>query len=255
MAEWLIPALLAAAAIWPLAQATRWIHKHVQGLGLLLTNNPQGAVLVYYLTLVPGVALHEGSQWLLAKLLRVKVKKFRLWPEKQRGGTVRLGLVEIDDRTDQFRATLVGVIPVVMGILVIGLIGALRFDVESLLTALATGDVQMISAGLNAFLSTPDFFLWFYLIFAIANTMLPEPHDRINWWFLAGICAAFAVFLLVLDLSILLQAMLTGPFADAARLTSLALILSLAIDLFMIAIIWLAERIFSRVLNREVEYQ
>jgi hypothetical protein len=254
MPNWLIPWIVVAIIIWPLRQLEGWMHKHIQGLGLLITNNPQAAVLVYYLLLLPGVVLHEGSQWVLAKLLRVKVKKFRLWPEKQRGGVIRLGLVEIDSNIDTFRETLVGIVPLVTGVAVIALIGSLRFDTSVLMAAVATGDLPTIFAGISAFVSTPDFWLWVYLVFSIANAMMPEEHDEINWWMIAGALAAVTVFLLVLDLGILLQAGLEGPFAQIARWLSLAFVISLVIDLLVMGIISLMEVIFSRVLGRELEY-
>lgn len=254
MPNWLIPWLVAALAIWPLVQVERWIHRHVQGLGLLLTNNPQAAVLIYYVALLPGVVLHEVSQWVLAKLLRVRVKQFRIWPEEQRGGVIRLGLVEIEKNTDNIRATLIGMVPLASGVAAIVLIGS-RFNLQPLLDALPTGDLPTIGAGLDAFLSTPDFWLWVYLVFAIANAMLPEEHDRISWWLFVGAAAAITAALLVLDLSILLQAWLEGPLAQVARWLSFALVAALVIDLFMMALIALAEAVFSRLLGRELEYK
>src|SRR5688572_10551712 len=253
--NWLIPLLLIAIFIWPLRQLERWMHRHLQGLGLLLTNNPQAAVLIYYLLLLPGVALHEVSQWLLAKILRVKVKRFQLWPEKQKGGGgIRLGMVEIEKDVDATRATLIGMIPVVAGCAVIAWIGSTRFDLPILVTAFASQDLGTILAGLNTFISTPDFWLWVYLIFAIANAMMPEAHDVINWWILVVPFVGLIVFLLVLDQAILVTALMEGPVAAAGGYLSLALGIALAVDLLVMGLIALTEAIFSRVLDRELEY-
>jgi hypothetical protein len=255
MPDWIVSWVLVAVSIWLLQPIIRWMHKHVQGLGLLITNNPQGAMLIYYLSLVPGVVLHEGSQWVVAKILQVKIKKFRLWPEKQRKGVVRLGLVEIHGKTDVVRATLVGIVPLIAGIGTIALIGGARFNSDALLAALATGDLPTIAAGIGAFIGAPDFWLWIYLIFAIANTMLPEEHDEINWWLIIGFFVGVAVVLWFLDLSILIKAGLDGPLGQLAASMSLALILSLCIDLLVMGLIWTMEQLFTRLLNREVEYQ
>ncbi|MGF1506614.1 MAG: hypothetical protein ACFB51_15995, partial [Anaerolineae bacterium] len=254
MPEWAVNCILIAISIWPLIRIERWIHRHVQGLGLLLTNNPQAAVLIYYLIFVPGVALHEVSQFLLAKLLGVEVKQFRIWPEDQQG-VIRLGLVEIDQRkTDTVRATLIGVIPLVTGIAMIAWIGNARFDVEILFTALSTGDLPTIAEGIREFLRAPDFWLWFYLLFAFATAMLPEEHDEINWWIIVAPAAGLIVFLLVLDLGILVQAWLEGPFTLLTEAVAFALWMSLGIDAFMWALLSVAEFIFSRILQRELEY-
>ena len=254
MPNWLIPWIVAAVAVWPLVQIEKRVHRQIQALGLLLTNNPQAAVLIYYLALLPGVALHEGSQWLLAQILRVKIKKFQLWPEK-RGKLIRLGLVEIDDKTDPIRATLIGMVPLATGVAAIAIIGGWRFDVQTLLSALGTGDLPSIIQGFNVFVSTPDFWFWIYLVFAIANAMLPEPHDRINWWLPVGVVGALTAFLLVLDLGIVLKALLEGVFFKIANALSFTLVMALVVDLFMLGLIWLLIEIFSRLLNRELEYQ
>jgi hypothetical protein len=253
MPQWVVSWILVGLAIWPLLQIERWIHKHIQGLGLLLTNNPQAAVLIYYLLLLPGVALHEASQWLLAKMLGVKVKQFRIWPEQQRAD-IRLGLVEIDKKTDVVRATLVGMVPLATGLAAIALIGSTRFNTAALLEGLFSGDLPTIIAGLNVFMSTPDFWLWVYLVFAIANAMLPEPHDRISWPLLGGVIAGIVAFLLILDLSVLLSFWVEGPLAQLAHWLSLALIIALVTDLLFMALIAGMEWLFSILLNRELEY-
>ncbi len=254
--EWLAYWMLAAILIAPLVWVERWIHRHIQGLGLLITNDPQAAVLIYYIALFPGVFLHEASQWVLAKLLRVQVKKFQLWPEKQKGGVIRLGLVEIDSKnTDTVRATLVGMVPMITGIAAIALIGSTRFDIRILADAFSSGDLPTMMQGIGQFFSAPDFWLWAYLVFSIANAMLPEEHDEINWWLLGGVFAGMLAFLLILDLGILVEAFLEGPFTWLGEFLSLALGIAMFIDLSVIALLALTEWIFKEFFDREVEYR
>lgn len=250
---WLFPLLLSIALIFPLIRIEYWIHKHIQGLGLLITDNSQAAVLIYYFSLFPGVLLHEVSQWILAQILRVKVKKFQIWPEEQKGGVIRLGLVEIED-TDIFRSTLIGIIPLVSGLFLIGLIGNSRFELAPLAQAFAGGDLPIIVGAIGTFMAAPDFWLWVYLIFAIANAMLPEEHDEINWWILVGFVVAAVAFLLVLDLGILVQAWLEGPFTITVEWIAIALLLSYLIDIFFKLLIIGLEWLLSEILGRELEY-
>jgi hypothetical protein len=254
MPEWVFSWVIAALAIYPLILVERWIHRHIQGLGLLLTNNEQAAVLMYYIALFPGVLIHETSQWLLAKVLRVKVLKFQLWPEERKTGLIRLGLVDIDRRTDMFRATLIGIIPLVTGLVFIIWIASTHFDTAVLLESVVTGDLTIIWAGFKIFTSAPDFWLWFFLTFTIANAMLPEAHDEINWWLILGVVAGVFVVLLLLDLSIIIQFWLDGPLAQVAEWLALALVTALVIDLLVMGIIAATEEIASRILDREVEY-
>lgn len=263
MLDWLVPWLIACALIWPLQQLENWMHKHLQGVGLLLTNNDQAAVLIYYLLLLPGVGLHELTQWLLAHGLRVPIKKFQLWPEKIKG-KINLGLVEIED-TSLWKATLIGMLPVIVGVAVIALIAS-RFDIAALGTALASGDVATMTAGIGTFISTPDFWLWVYLIFAVANAMLPEDHDVINWWYLIVPVSVVMSCMLLIDLGILgrsgiifdfayiIKAALEQPITLAGRFFAVAMGISVAVDLLVMGIVTAIEMIFSRVLDRELEY-
>lgn len=253
--SWIGPWFTAAIAVVALIPVERWMHRHIQGLGYLITNNPQAAVLIYYLLLLPGVALHEGSQWLMAKVLRVPVKRFQLWPEKDPNtGKIRLGLVEIEHSVDTVRASLVGMIPVISGTLLIIVITSTFFDINSLLWALGTGDLAIMGQGIAQFTATPDFWLWVYIIFAVANAMLPEEHDHINWWLPLIVLGPIIAFLLVLDLGIIVQAGLEGPFAQLGRWLTLAFGMALGVDLGMMAIIAGLELLSSRVLKRDLEY-
>lgn len=264
MLYWLVPWLIAAVLLWPLQQLENWMHKHLQGIGLLITNNDQAAVLVYYLLLLPGVALHEVTQWLLAQALRVPVKKFQLWPDDEQG-SIRLGLVEIEPNIDLVRATLIGTLPVVVGIALVALIAS-RFPIADLGTALVSGDAPTMMAGIGKFISTPDFWLWIYLIFAIANAMLPESHDVINWWYLAIPFGTVMLILMLVDLGILgnkgplfdfaylIKASFEVPIAQLGDLILLAFGISVAVDLLVMGLVTGIELFFSRVLGRELEY-
>lgn len=254
MPSWLFPWIIAGAAVWPLLYLKRWIHKHIQGLGLLITDDPEMTVLLYYLVLLPGVVIHEVSQWLLAKLLKVKVKRFRIWPEEQKGGVVRLGLVEIDKKVDVIRTSLIGIVPLVSGTAVISLIGSTVLRTEGFIQALGSGDIPVIADAWGEMAGTPDFWLWVYLVFAIANAMLPEKHDEISWLVLVGVVVGLAAGLFLLDLGILVQASLEGFLAHAARWLSLALVMSVVIDLFFAGLIALSEGLLARLLQREIEY-
>lgn len=253
MPGWLLTWAFVAMMIWPLQRSIRWIHRHIQGLGLLVTNNAQAATLIYYIIMLPGVALHEVSQWLLAKLIRVKVKKFQLWPDKK-SKEIRLGLVEIDKKTDKWRATFIGMIPLVTGVAAIILISN-RFDASMLLEGLRTGDLPTFFRGIKVFVSATDFWVWVYLLFAIANAMFPEEHDRINWWLLAGIFGTFIAFLLILDLGVILKAWVEGPVAVIGRWLSIALGITLLLDLFVMGLVSLLEMIFERITSNEVIYK
>jgi hypothetical protein len=54
--SWITPWLTAAIAVAVLIPVEKWMHRHIQGLSYLITNNPQAAVLMYYLSYCRGSA-------------------------------------------------------------------------------------------------------------------------------------------------------------------------------------------------------
>src|SRR5580765_3063079 len=116
---WLVLALL------PLIFLERWVHRHLQGIWLLL---------------VPGVLVHEGSHWLAAALLGVRAGRFSVVPERLPDGTLRLGYVETE-HVDPLREALIGAAPLLAGAAVIIFVGYSRLGVEPLAEALGRGDL------------------------------------------------------------------------------------------------------------------
>jgi len=245
--------LVLVATLPPLYLMQRWINRHLQGLGLLLTGDSDSAVMIYFLVLLPGIALHELSHWLVAVLLRVPVGKFSLWPKKKRGGQIRLGSVSVG-ASDPLRASLIGVAPLVMGSAVILLVGQLVLGVGDLGSLLLYGTWASLWRQLLDYWLVPDFPLWLYLIFAIANAMLPSESDRAAWpmmgLFLAGV---IVLFLLLGGLSLVTEG-IKATFLAAISYLAYALGLAAVVDALFVAIVAVAEKLAGRALNRRVEY-
>ncbi|MBN1639757.1 MAG: hypothetical protein JXA09_00885 [Anaerolineae bacterium] len=164
---------------------TRWITRHVQGVGYLLLKDGQVALVLYFLLILPGVLLHEASHALMALLLRVRVRKLSLGLRRKDGGQqVALGSVDIA-QTDPLRASLIGLAPLIAGLAAILAIGGQVLNLQGLPTP---GTQGFLSTLLQAY-DAPDVWLWAYLVFAIGNAMLPSAADRQSW----GTAIAFVV--------------------------------------------------------------
>lgn len=174
-----LPILWLIAAFLVLLLVHRWLEAHLQGLAYLSTGHPTVAMWVFFIIFLPGTLVHELSHWLMAKLLAVRTGRIELWPRAQKNGAVWLGSVQIA-RTDPLRASLVGLAPLLSGSLLSALIGA-HLQLNTLGSALAAGEWPSVWQQLGRSMALPDFWLWVYLLFAIANRMLPSPSDRQAW--------------------------------------------------------------------------
>jgi len=165
---------------------TRWIAKHVRGIGYLLTEDGNFALTLYFLLMLPGVLLHELSHATAAWLLRVRVRRLSIGiRRKGRSRQVSLGSVDIA-HTDPIRASLIGLAPLVAGCAAILWISNQVLGVKSLPRFGEPGFWQ----ALRTVYRVTDFWLWIYLVMAIGNVMLPSAADTQAW----GTALIFIVF-------------------------------------------------------------
>jgi len=156
---------------------TRWITKHVQGIGYLVTGDGQIAMILYFVLIFPGVLVHELSHAITAKLLRVRVRHLRIGiRRKGKSNQVALGSVDIA-QTDPVRASLIGLAPLLVGCTAILLISDRVLGVHMLATFSPTSFWQEI----KSMISVPDVGIWAYFVFALGNAMLPSSSDRQAW--------------------------------------------------------------------------
>lgn len=174
-----LPVLWLLASLGLLTLANRWFHRHLWGLAYLVSQDETAADFVHFAVLLPGVVLHEVSHWATARLLGLQVGRLELWPKAEKDG-LRLGSVQVQ-QADPLRGSLVGIAPLVAGSAVLLLIGRYAFGLEAFLEALVRGDAGALWAAAQQAAGTRDLWLWAYLVFAVANAMLPSPADRQAW--------------------------------------------------------------------------
>jgi hypothetical protein len=244
---WLIVTFL---LMYPLQ---RWISAHVQGVAFLLTGNMRVAMWIFWVLFLPGTILHELSHWLTAKLLGVRTSRFSLWPTVKRKGELQMGAVQVD-LADPFRHSLIGLAPLIFGSIAVLVIGQGRLELSQLGLALGSGDLEEIGAAVGRTLTVPDVWLWLYLLFAVANAMLPSASDRESW----RTVLLYLFLALGLAVGLGLNPAISPQFQDfglaiVARLVS-AFTITIAVDIFFIVVIFLLETTLSWVLGRRVQY-
>jgi hypothetical protein len=251
-----------------------WLGRHMQGLGLLILGKPGAAARLYFWLLAPGVILHEMSHWLMAKLLFVPTGKMVLFrthdkrpPRQQRyrrtppprpvdpnPDKVVLGYVEVA-KTDPVRQSLIGLAPLITGLLVLVVLAALLnirgvvLDINNMGQALLSLPEQLFSS-----FSHPVNFLWLYLVFSVSNGMLPSAADRKPW--LIGFFLPGAV---ILGLSLAGYLRLPDDWISGIFnfMGVLAWIFAFAamINLLLVGVVLILEYIISRLRRRRVVYR
>ncbi len=155
-------------------QSERWLHQRLFKLGWLLTQSFQLTTALYYLLFTPGIALRELSRWACAAVLRLRAERTIQFPERGEILTLELSFVRLAPGASKAKTAIVDLAPLVLGTLALWLAADRVFQWEALLALAAPMTLDALGQAWAALLSTPDFWLWFYFAFAIANTMLPH---------------------------------------------------------------------------------
>jgi hypothetical protein len=118
-----------------------------------------------------------------------------------------------------------------------------------------TSDAESIREFLVNLLTRIDWPLWFYLIFAIANTTLPSAQELRSTWFLWVIAAGFLVFLAAIGLWNAIILIFAQPVSQLLYTLSAIFGVVVVVDAIAAAFIVIGEWVVGRLTNRRVQYR
>jgi len=179
----------------PLIFLQRLLHREIQAVFLILSRDARVTMTIFQLIFLPGVFLHESSHFLMAKILGVATGRFSILPRPLPNGRLQLGYVETA-RSDIIRDSLIGGAPLITGTICVAYIAFYHMDMQILLDVLRRGQLNLFWMGVRALPTVQDFYLWFYLAFAVSSTMMPSESDRHAW--LELVIAVGVLFSLIL---------------------------------------------------------
>jgi hypothetical protein len=227
-----------------LAWLSRQISLNTQFPFYTLTRSQNSATLAIFLLFLPGVIIHEGAHWSVARLLGLKTGKFRVWPKRQ-GKYIGLGSVSVESR-DPIRDSLVGVAPLIAGTVLVTIIGHYIFDTPQVSALLAQGNWMGAITAFRQELNRPSGLIWAYLLFTVANAMMPSASDReplMPVLFYSGLAIAAYI---ILGLPLQGAAAVMQRLAPTLSNLSSALLFVIVLDVIILAVLYLIRLVISR---------
>ncbi len=243
--------LYLALLVVPLVYLQRILQREIQAIFLLLTRQPEISMALFSLLFLPGVLLHELSHFLMARLLEVPTGRFSIIPRKMEGGKIQLGYVETAT-TDFVRDALIGMAPLITGIVFVALVGVSRLGMNALWTSLVQGQLSAINPAITNMFSHPDFWLWFYLVFTISSTMLPSASDRRAWLPLILVFLFLAGVALLVGVGPWLLARLGPTLKAALDAITMVVGITVLIHLLLAPPVYLIRKLVSRLSGLQV---
>jgi hypothetical protein len=235
----------------PLLLSQRFLHREIQAVLLILTRRADLTIALFSLIFFPGVLLHETSHWVAAKVLGVRTGRFSILPRPMGKGRLQMGFVETAE-SDWFRDALIGAAPLITGSLFVAYAGIARLGVgQSWIRTLP----QDLTTTVQAILSTytqPDFWLWFYLIFAVSSMMFPSASDRRAWLPILLAVGALGVIILLPGLGTWFIQHLAGPLGAIVQMVTVIFLISGIVHIVLLVPVWGSRLVLSRVTGLKV---
>jgi hypothetical protein len=230
----------------PLLLLQRKVHFEIQAFLLILIRRMDIVTVLFSLLFLPGVFLHELSHYVVARIVGVRTGRFSLLPRNQGNGRLQLGYVETA-ASDVVRDSLIGAAPLIFGSVIIILIAQSRLGFNELDFTFNSQTPQIVWSTLQAILLVPDFWLWFYLLFAISSTMLPSASDRRAWLPFALIFFLLVIFGLLLGIGPWMADNLAPTLNRGLRVLALVIGISAIIHLLLVIPLYFARIISGRI--------
>lgn len=207
----------------------------IYGLTFLVTGSSKLALGILTLILMPGTIVHEMSHFLAATLLRVSTGRMTVFPESLEKGRIRAGKLEVGD-CDPFRKTIIGIAPMIFGLIIIYLIG--HFFIPSI--SLTTNNLQLTT------------FIGVYLLLTVSATMFSSPKDLESLLIVIPIMTVLFLVFYFLGLRISLTGNLLKGTENLVSKLNYALIVTVAADLIIVLLNRLGIAFFEKVLGRKL---
>jgi hypothetical protein len=246
---WLL--LLLLLMLGPLLLLQRALHREIQAIFLVLTRRVEIAVVLFSLLFFPGVVLHEGSHFLMARLLCVRTGRLSILPRPLDDGNVQLGYVETA-KTDWLRDALIGMAPLLIGGVFVAYAGLQQLGLSPLWEQFSRAGTIALADAIQAIYSQPDFWLWFYLTFAVSSTMMPSASDRRAWLPVGLIVALLLIISLFAGAGPWLFARLAAPLDQALQVVAIIIGISVLVHLVLLPPAWGLRRLLSWATRVEV---
>lgn len=230
----------------PLLVSQRYLHREIQAVLLILTRRADLTIALFSLIFFPGVLLHEISHWAAAKLLGVRTGRVSLFPLPTGKGRLQMGYVETAE-TDWLRDALIGAAPLVTGGLFVAYAGIMRLGVGQSWMQLIPANFPTSVQAILATYSQPDFWMWFYLIFAVSSMMFPSASDRRTWLPVVLILGVLSGIFILAGFGPWLSAHLGVPLQIIIQTATVIFLISGVVHILLLVPVWVTRMLLSRI--------
>ncbi|MBI1276971.1 MAG: hypothetical protein GC179_02460 [Anaerolineaceae bacterium] len=233
------------------------MHQHIFKVGWLVTKQYQTTTILYYAFFLPGIILNQLVFWLAAGFLNVSAERTIEWPQKQEIGELKLDFIRLSKNVSPLRFAIISTAPLLVGLFTVAFIANNVLNVPGFLIEMNIGGSLLnFSTALSHFTSAPDFWIWVYLAFAVANTMMPNFANLRAWRIVLFIIAAVIAGFYILGAGDqVIMSNLRGPVTNVLNSLSSVFAIIIGLDIFMVVVLGTLEAIIERITGDSATFE
>ncbi|HRF94239.1 MAG TPA: hypothetical protein PLZ51_03550, partial [Aggregatilineales bacterium] len=229
------------ALFYGLRQIERWLHQHIFKVGWLVLKDFQRTTLLYYTFFLPGVIINQLVYWLMAGVLDVRAERAIRLPEKQEIGELKLNFIKLSKKASPARVSIITITPFLAGLFFILFAMNNIFQVN-VAFADFDGTLDSVLRAIGRITSAPDFWLWAYLLFTVANTMMPDFKQIRGLRIIFTILGVVMLVLFIIGVGDeIASAAITGPILTILNTLSGAFAFVIILDIVAVGVLALIE--------------
>lgn len=218
---------------------SRALNQAIYTLLYRIIHNEHAAVVGTTLLFFPGTVVHELSHLFVAEILGVRTGRLQIFPKRINEDYIQAGSVEVA-KTDPFRRTLIGLAPVLVGVITCALLSqwltALLPDIRQAFSTSNWWQAWQLYAGIGGG----------YLLFCISNNMFSSPEDMKGVPAVLIVVILFIVALYLMGVRIAVTGQLLAFLSTIAQSMTINLGIVLIGNALILGIVWGLLRLRSR---------
>ena len=211
--------------------SSRKVATYIYKLIYLLTGSSRLSIALLAIVVLPGTLIHEFSHLVFATLLRVPTGNLTIMPSMGKGGEVKTGRLEIV-KPDPFRHILIGLAPMIVGLVIIYIIG--NYLLPSFSELLSFQFSVLITVSL-------------YLLFAMSVTMFSSRKDLESLIIAGPIIFLIGLSLYLFGVRIVFEESLIAKITQLLSSLNYYLVVSSVLDYLVFAILSLLVALIQKI--------
>lgn len=225
---------------------SRRIINIIYKLVFIITLNHKISLYFLAFIILPGTIIHELSHFLMATILRVPTGTLSVFPTIEENGETRAGKLMLG-KVDPFRQTIVGLAPMIIGLVLIYLLGK-TFSPYLLLFSFTPGESIRLPQGWFAL------FALCYLLFITSITMFSSRKDLESLIIVGPIILLILTSLHIVGIRIFFDNQLIEKANLILMDLNRFLLVTAIINLFVFSLLNLLLIFWQKILKRKLKY-